>query len=290
MNKYIRTLSVAVSALFISQVNAGVTVLDFDAPSISNGTIVDNEYSALGVSITSLNYDNPTSGGGARDTGGSNVENVQVAFDTSINSSADPDLEYNDDNNSYNGVKGDGFQYTALEIDGVTYANTPGNVLIMQNAQNIGSCNDTECTNPNDENGTNAAGYFEFTFDTLVDIISLDTFDIEDNGEFVIQFFANDVLVETRVETGKSVGDTVRLANPIPDYTVQAGDSTLQTMGNGQFVRQLLNIVGIDMMRIQLPGSGAIDNLAFRTAEVSAPASLGILSLALLLMIRRARK
>ena len=280
MKKYIRAISIAVYALFIPQVNAGVTVIDFDDASIVHGTIVDSEYLGVGVSITSVNTKGTASTS-------DDVTGRQVAFDADsvAGSTSDPDLEYNNNGNDYNGVGA--FSYTALNIDGVSYGNTPGNVLILQE-NNVG-CDDGVCNDPDDEGGSNPAGYFEFTFDTLVDIISLDTFDIEDKGEFVIQFFAGTTLVSTLVETSKSVGDVVSIFNA-PNYTVQAGDNTLQTMGDGQFVRQLLNIVGIDSLRIQLPGSGAIDNLAFRTQEVSAPASLGIISLALLLMIRRVRK
>jgi hypothetical protein len=287
MKKYIRTISIAVSALFISQVNAGVTVIDFDDASIVHGTIVDSEYSGVGVSITSINTK------GTANTG-NDVIDRQVAFNTDLDNTEDWDLEYDDNRNEYNEADSNPFAYTALEIDGVSYGETPGNILILQ--ENGTGCIDGVCDSPDDEGGTNPAGYFEFTFDTLVDIISLDTFDIEDNGEFVIQFFANNLLVATRTEstlngntTAKAVGQDVAIFGT-SDYTVQTGDNTLQTMDDGQFVRQLLNITGIDRMRIQLPGSGAIDNLAFRTTEVSAPASLGILSLALLLMIRRARK
>ena len=281
MKKYIKTISIAASALFISQVNAGVTVIDFDDVGIVHGTIVDSEYSSTGVSITSVN----TKGTIANTS--DDVTGRQVAFDTDRDNTADWDLEYDDSRNDYNKADSNPFAYTALVIDGVSYGETPGNVLILQ--ENGTGCGDGVCDVPDDEGGTNPAGYFEFTFDTLVDIISLDTFDIEDNGEFVIQFFSGTTLVSTLVETSKSAGNVVSIFNS-PNYIVEADHNTLQTMGDGQFVRQLLNITGINMMRIQLPGSGAIDNLAFRTQDVSAPASLGILSLALLLMIRRARK
>jgi hypothetical protein len=289
MKKMTKILSALVVACSVQNVYAGVTVLDFDAPTILNGTIVDNEYNSVGVDISSVNV-NDTNGNTSDD-----IIGVQIAFDTNLNGTLDPDLEYNNNSNEYNDNNSNPFAYTALEIDGVNYGETPGNVLIMQNTDNIGSCNAFVCTSPNDENGTNPAGYFEFTFDTLVDIISLDTFDIEDNGEFVIQFFAGNNLIATKVEgvsgsnPGKNVGDTVSIFDS-PDYTVQAGDNTLKTMGDGQFVRQLLNITGIDRLRIQIPGSGAIDNLAFRTAEVSAPATLGLLSIALLMMRIRSRK
>ncbi|MFT2090632.1 hypothetical protein [Paraglaciecola sp. 2405UD69-4] len=291
MNKVRSFLVSTLSVISLSQAHAGVTVIDFDTDSngnaITNGQIVDDEYASAGVSITSVNVNNTTS------KTSDDIEGIQVAFDTNLSGTEDPDLEYNRNRNDYNGTGQ--YSYTALNIDGIQFADTPDNVLIMQNADfindsaNGNTCDAFSCTTPNDENGTNPAGYFEFTFDTLVDIISLDTFDIEDNGEFVIQFFANDNLVATRVETDKAVGDTVSIFDSA-DYTVQAGDDTLLTMGDGQFVRQLLNITGIDRLRVQIPGSGAIDNLAFRTAEVPAPATLSLLAFAMLLIARRVRK
>lgn len=290
MKKYFKTISIAVFTLFISQVNAGVTVIDFDTDSngdpIVNGQVIDTELGDVTLTVNN-NY-----GAGA---------NYGVAFDTLHDSVQDEDLEFHGNGNAYDGTEGNtNFRYTELVVDNVGFGATPGNILIMQNTDQYNSsldgCDTGICDNPNDENGTNPAGYFEFNFGQLVDIISLDTFDIEDNGEFVIQFFANNLLVATRTEsslngntTAKAIGQDVSIYGSA-DYTVQAGDNTLQTMNDGQFVRQLLNISGIDMMRIQLPGSGAIDNLAFRTAEVSAPATLGILSLGLLMMIRRSRK
>lgn len=298
MNKISKVLSALISALFISNSYAGVTVIDFDTatngnnPNIIHGRIIDNEYKNIGVNITSVNV-NDTS-----DTS-DDIVNLQVAFDTDRTNTADSDLEF------YNRTtpKTQKYNYTALEIDGINFGATPGNVLIMQNADYAqkspgtlyndlanNECNEWICKTPDDENGTDPAGYFEFTFDTLVDIISLDTFDIEDNGEFVIQFFVDDTLVETLVETDKLNNDTVEIFGAddfeVTDATNQA---KLQTMQNEEFVRQVLNVVGINRLRIQIPGSGAIDNLAFRTQDVPVPATLGIFALALLFIARRAK-
>jgi hypothetical protein len=269
MNKITKRITIAVATLFALQANAGVTVIDFDTDSggnaIVNGQVIDTE---LGdVTLTVANFNNEASN---LDT----TDDYAVAFDTLHDSVQDEDLEYNGAGNAYNGTGP--FSYTELEIDGIGFGDTPGNILIMQNidqySDSLDGCDTGICDNPNDENGTDPAGYFEFNFGQIVDIISLDTFDIEDNGEFIISLFANNSLVTTMTETSAGLGAT-----------------TLQEMGDGEFVRQILNVVGVDMIRIQLPGSGAIDNLAFRTAEVSAPATLGILSLALLMMRRRAR-
>ena len=286
MKKINSRVLIAVSSLFISQVNAGVTVLDFDEVNIVHGTIVDDEYSSMGVTIGSLNYNSPNGivGGGATDVNTTNnIVDIQVAFDTTTTGNQDTDLEYSSTGYAHG--------YTPLVIEGVTYGNNnhPGNVLILQNADNLGDCSAIKCDTPNDEAGTNAAGYFVFSFNTMVDIISLDTFDVEDNGEFVIQFFRNDVLIASRVEV--DAGNTVAMANPINDIiNVTNQQRTLLTMQDGAFERQILNIEGINIMRIQLPGSGAIDKLAFRTTEVAAPATLSILSLGFLLLIRRTKK
>jgi hypothetical protein len=267
MKKYIRMISIAVSTLFLSQVNAGVTVIDFDTDSngdpIVNGQVIDTELGDVTLTVHNNHAIN-------------NQPHIGVAFDTLHNSVQDEDLEYNGAGNAYNGAGP--YSYTELVIDTVGFGDTPGNILIMQNtdqySDSLDGCNTGICDNPNDENGTNPAGYFEFDFGQIVDVISLDTFDLEDNGDFIIQFFANGDLVTTMTELD---GGT--------------GFAPLQVMLDGQFVRQMLNVVGVDMMRVTLPGSGAIDNLAFRTAEVvSAPATLSILSLGLLMMIRRSRK
>lgn len=265
MNKISKGLSIVIATLFVSQAQAGVTVIDFDTDSggnaIVNGQVIDTE---LGdVTLTVANFNDAASNLDTSDDFG-------VAFDTLHDSVQDEDLEFNGAGNAYNGSGQ--YSYTELVIDGVGFGNTPGNVLIMQNADVLDGCNTGICDTPNDENGTDPAGYFEFSFGKIVDIISLDTFDIEDNGEFVIQFFANNNLVTTMTESSAGLGAAV-----------------LQEMGDGEFVRQILNVVGVDTIRIQLPGSGAIDNLAFRTQEVSAPATLGILSIALLLVRCRAR-
>ena len=51
--------------------------------------------------------------------------------------------------------------------------------------------------------------------------------------------------------------------------------------GDGSYERVAFNAVGIDRLVIRMPGSGAIDNLVFRTghADVPAPASLAVLLL-----------
>ncbi|MDU0354531.1 hypothetical protein RS130_11825 [Paraglaciecola aquimarina] len=134
----------------------------------------------------------------------------------------------------------------------------------MQNANRQSGCTTTSCTNPDDENG-NPAGYFEFTFDFLVDIISLDTFDFEESNLLTAQFFDAD---DNEISTG---------------YVFSA-------MVDGGFKRQDIEINGVQRLVLNLPGSGAIDNLVYRTTDVPAPTTLSIFAIALLFAVRRARR
>jgi hypothetical protein len=234
---------------------AGVTVLDFD--SFENGQIVDDEYlSNYGVSIDSLNY---RSGG---------IEGRQVAFNTLNDSSRDNDLEFNNVNNDYNNVNSD-FAYTALNIENYQGAQNPGNVLILQ--ENSWGCDDGVCDAPDDE-GNRAAGYFEFGFSSLVSILNIDFFDVEDSTGQDAKFYAIHFFDENNNEIHKN--------NFVP------------TMDDGQFVRMAFQ--GVDNVKrlvLNLPGSGAIDNLAFRsgidTAEVPEPGTLALFSIALAFSFRK---
>jgi hypothetical protein len=235
--------------------HAAINVLDFD--SFQNGQIVDNQYLAShGVSIDSVNYK------GNED----DVLGLQVAFNTLNNNSRDNDLEFNNNNNDYNDIDS-AYSYTALNMPGYSGASDPGNVLILQ--ENNEGCSDGICDTPDDE-ASRAAGYFEFSFTSLVSILNIDFFDVEDKAGqdqkfYAIQFFDGD-------------NKEIHKNNYVP------------TMGDGQFVRQAFT--GIDNVKrlvLNMPGSGAIDNLAFRTAEVPEPGTLAILFVALGFSLRYKR-
>lgn len=126
--------------------SAFATVIDFN--DVAEGTIVDNEYAAYGVTFNGVNVDR-------------NVSNLAVAFDTTNQNSRDPDLEapfYNVVNPSLGTAN-------------------PGNVLIIH--EHPSTCDGSTCANPDDE-GSQPAGYFEINFSTGVTLNSLDFFDIED--------------------------------------------------------------------------------------------------------------
>ncbi|WDE09718.1 hypothetical protein [Thalassomonas haliotis] len=235
---------------------AGMIVLDFD--DFQDGQIIDDEYfSQHGVTINSMNYIDGVAGNG------NDVSNRQVAFNTLNDSSRDNDLEYNNNNNDYKDP-GSAFSYSALNLPGYAGADNPGNILILQ--ENGNGCSDGICDDPDDE-GSRAAGYFEFVFDDLVSILNLDFFDTEDtssmNGFNAIEFYDEN------------------------DNEVHAG-MFVPEVADGQFIRQgFNNINDIKRMVINMPGSGGIDNLVFTTTDVPEPHSWLLLSAALALLCRR---
>lgn len=240
--------------------NAAYKVIDFDTNSsggnIVNGQIIDNEYlQNYGVSISSCNYDNQKSASqinlGSCNSAG-DVADRQVAFNTSLSHTRDPDLEFHNKNNDYKS------QYTALNIGSYNGADKPGNILILQ--ENSIGCGDGVCNYPDDE-GQRPAGYFEFTFDSLVDIVSLDFFDIEDSNT---NGAANQISFYE--------GNTLKSFGYVPD------------MHDGNMERVSYNATGINRLIVNIPGSGGIDNLVFRTGtvDVPAPAGLSVLLLGLI--------
>jgi hypothetical protein len=239
------------SLLFSQASQAGVTVLDFD--SFENGQIIDDEYlENFGVSIDSLNY---------REGG---INGLQVAFDTLNNNSRDNDLEYNNSDNDYNDPNS-AFSYSALNLDSYQGSNNPGNVLILQ--ENSTGCEDGVCNYPDDE-GSRAAGYFEFSFSSIVSILNIDFFDVEDSVNQDAKFYAIHFFDK----------DNNEIHN----------DHYVPVMEDGQFVRMAFS--GIDNVKrlvLNLPGSGAIDNLAFRAAEVPEPSTFALLSIALAFTLRK---
>jgi len=244
-------LSLAAPAAF-----AGYNVIDFDktdtGANISDGRIIDNEYlTNFGVTISGCNWRGTATTHQMKNNKctSNDIANNQVAFDTNNSHSWDNDLEFNNPHNDYS------TEYTALNIGDYQGSSKPNNILIIQEDWKQ-HCDAVECENPNDE-GAQPAGFFQFDFDQLVDIVSIDFFDIEEgtnSWKNRISFYEGN--------TEKSFGN-------VP----QTGD--------GSYERVAFNAVGIDRLVIRMPGSGAIDNLVFRTghADVPAPASLAVLLL-----------
>lgn len=139
MNTKILALAAAVALA----PNAAALVIDFEG--LGAGTIVDNEYADLGITISALNFDN-------------NLD-LAVVFDTNNPTGGDSDL---------------GGPFTAGP-DNNLGSIAPGNVLIIQENDN---CNALTCTTPDDE-GSRPGGQFTFEFDQAVTLNSIDFFDVE---------------------------------------------------------------------------------------------------------------
>jgi hypothetical protein len=284
---------------------ATIRVLDFEdytGPSgssynIRNGQIVDNEYySEYGVNITSCNFrDGRTDGNGAcqggRDTGQDDRANVQVAFDTGNFNNDDADLQFKyrngqfvsrvDRSQVYRSLSEDfgrfGDKVVGGTLGGRSFTGGPGNVLILQ--ENTTGCSDGVCNDPDDE-GSRAAGFIDFNFSDAVSILSLDFFDVDErtsdsSGASDIQFFT----IVNGVE------------EEISGLNFRAPD-----LDNGGFARTFFGVNGVtdvSRLRINLPGSGAIDNLVFHTGEVAdvpAPSTFGLFALVFAGMFYSRRK
>jgi hypothetical protein len=280
---------------------AKVHVLDFDSDSQGNsileGRIIDNEYANLhadgfGVSISSCNY-NRSFASSKKKIGrcdvGRRFENSQITFNTlnkrGVTPEFDSDLQFGDDDGDgifRNRVSGQAYDTTGLPPEFASRTN-PGNILILNeyaptsgNTRIVDGEKLFKSNRINDE-GSRPAGFFEFTFTQAVDLKSIDFFDIEDKKKgldaafFAIQFFDED-------------GDEI-------------SRTRIPTLEDGQWVRQQYeNVIGIFGIRINLPGSGGIDNLAFKKSvpnapsEVSAPAVFSLLLLSGIYTVRRKRR
>ena len=115
-------------------------ILDFEA--FASGTIIDNEYSALGITIS---VDN-TAGG----------PDLGVVFDTENPTGGDTDLA------------------GPFSSDGLGQL-SPGKVLIIQEN---GPCSATSCDTPDDEGGR-AAGSITISFGGPITLETIDFFDVE---------------------------------------------------------------------------------------------------------------
>ncbi len=128
------------AVLGLAAVTANATVLDFET--FDAGTIIDNEYSTLGVSIQAINF-----GAGP---------DVAVVFDSRNPTGGDTDLASPFDNP-------------------VLGAASPGNLLILQENH---TCDALSCDNPDDE-GSRPSGQFIISFVEGVLLRSIDFFDVE---------------------------------------------------------------------------------------------------------------
>ena len=197
---------------------ASATTITFD--DLGNGTRVDNEYtSAYGVTINGYNEDQQQT-------------NLAVVFDTSLNKTADPDLES---------------PFTNINNPSLGVAN-PGNVLVIH--ENPSSCDSLTCANPDDE-GSRPAGYFTIDFSESVTLNSIDFFD---------------------VEYSESTSNNAIHLYDIDGLELNIGSFyTPSTGGNNTWDRLYFDVSDVYSLEINLFGSGAISNIDFTAATTSVP-------------------
>ena len=301
--------SLVASALFSAFSIAEVRVIDFDFDSngaaINNGDVISDQYKDWGLEISSCLIAGSALAGtdqvaGVCDTN-AHLEDRQIGFDTSLTGTRDFDLEVREVTQTDVDEVGNGISritdsvtgaqnyvtaetgqlYPALDeyisyyenlsndVDVQTTWQRPGNVLIL-NEQN--TCANGPC-GPDDE-GQRPAGFFKFVFSNPVDILNIDFFDIE-SDEANLSSPNNAIFFSIKGQAGLT-----RLN--VPDT------------GGSNLVRQeYTNLFNVESFVLNMPGSGAIDNLVFRSSDntstgvISAPLSLGLFSFGLIALFRR---
>jgi len=262
-------LGLAMTLMVASQSHAGTRVLSFDQDAsgvdIAHGQIIDDEYSAWGVSIYGCNTNGQAGAGTNRQLGicGDDADNIQIGFDTTIDKAetSDDDLLWGDDK------------------EWLWEGESPGNVLILHEHPNGAKDEFGNFIDPDDE-GTQPAGFFVFEFDKPVDILSLDVFDIESN------------------EADLNVNNTFYfyidqgIGRDFENLSFDAGTDVSEKIaftGDNEYKRMEFGITNVRRLVVNMPGSGAINNLAFKATEVNTPTAFGILLSALLLICAKRR-
>jgi hypothetical protein len=215
---------------------------DFGVVDFTHGTVVNSQYdsAAFGnVTITSQNADNQG-------------PDLAVAFDSSTKKAdtTDDDLVAPFGNTSLGDL-------------------APGNILIIQE-NNTGCLADGICNDPDDE-GARPSGKLTINFASVVELLSLDFFDIEnvennDHADSKIRFYDgmdNELFANTYFVPGTG------------------GDNTWDRLS-------FVGISGISKLEINLRGSGAIDNLTYNVVPV--PAAVWLFGTALLGFIGFSRR
>ncbi|MFK7828632.1 MAG: MYXO-CTERM sorting domain-containing protein [Congregibacter sp.] len=252
----------AISVMLLGSGNAlAFQTLDFE--DLENGQIVDDEYVSQGVTVSTFNAN--------RDF------NFGVVFDTRLDGTSDADLEapFHDfvESDFSSSSDADRRSFAGDVRDGNNGVINPGNILVVQ--ENNDGCGDGICDDPDDE-ANRPNGWFNFSFDTPVFLSSIDFFDVESEENNP----SNQITLTTT--TGAEVFFT-------PNTGGNFNYSGTAYNGPGAYNswdRTFFNVAEVTMIRINMGGSGGIDNIRF-SKDVPAPAPLALLALGLLLARRK---
>jgi len=218
---------------------ASATTITFDE--LDNGTRVDDEYSSsYGVTFNGYNVDQ-------------NESNLAVVFDTSLNNTADPDLES---------------PFTNINNPNLGTSN-PGNVLVIHETPS--TCDASTCSNPDDE-GSRPAGYFTIDFSESVTLNSIDFFDVE----------YDEATSNNAIHLFDIDGDELNIDEFYTPYTG----------GNNTWDRLYFDVADVYSIEINFFGSGAISNIDFTSATTSVPepTTLAVFAMGLIGLVSARRK
>ncbi len=248
-----------------TSVNAAVQTIDFNT--LEHGRIVNNQYAAQGLlSVTVTNF-------------GSGPD-IAVAFDTNLNNTYDADLQ----RTVSAADKSTGLDKNIAKKDinnaGWDFGNVPsstdfGKVLIIQ--ENSVGLGDGIADSPDDDVG---GGYFLFQFAMPIYSFGFDLLDIEKEilGSSFVKFF-------------DGLGGSAQIA-----FNTLAGrDGAI--WGNNSanaiapFTAAEVGLNHFTQVKIQLGGSGAIDNLRYNVPDAANTMTLlGAALIGLAAIRRRCRK
>ena len=228
-------LPVALCMVMSGAAQAGL--ITFDDGGIVHGTIIDDEYSGIGVTISA---DNTSASGDNPDLG--------VAFDSTMGGTADDDLE-------------DPWSTGNLAANTVL-----GHLLIIQE-NGTDANNDGIIDSPPDDEGQRPAGSITFEFDYLIDSIGFDLIDIEENNQ-------EPGLVATFLGGGAALASVDFLDFIARDGAIYGNNSANRI---APLTSAELGIGAFDEVVFTFGGSGALDNISWtQVPEPSSLALLGL--------------
>lgn len=274
--KSVLSTSIAVGAAFgatlMSSNALAFTSIGFE--NLVSGQVVDDEYVLSdGVTLSAVNTN--------RDF------DFAVVFDTGLLPTRDGDLiaPFYDfiESDFANAGDQDAQSFNGDVRDGNNGMIDPGNILIIQE-NNIG-CGDGICDKPDDE-ANRPNGWFDIEFDTPVFLSSIDFFDVE-----VEEDNRPDAQITLTTATGSEIFFTPNTGGNFT-YTENmqsaSGAAFARPGAYNTWDRQFFNVAEVTMIRINMGGSGGIDNIRFAT-NVPTPAPLALTALGLLILRRKMR-
>lgn len=247
-------MSAGMSALMAgwTGVASGMT-LTFDEPTtFEHGTVVTDQYA--GVSIIAEN-DN-------------RAFDYAVVFDSSLTGTRDEDLQ---------GATGEAQVWSG----GNLWDTELGNMLVLQ--ENSAGCATGLCSQPDDEGGR-PAGSLSFLFDAPVSEVGFDLVDIEGNS-------LESGSISLLLTDGEGSEKWVEI--PFSTFLDESdlGNNTanrIEPFQAAQWAGDDADLTGIATLKINLGGSGAVDNVRFE--PVPEPASALLLGLGLIALGARRQR